>query len=77
VSYEDYPDEEWVEEEDEAGDDLLVCPSCGAHVHEETQQCPHCGDWIVPAYPHAPGKRIIWVVVVILLVIAMILWAVF
>ena len=75
MDYEDYPEEEWSEDEPE--DDLLVCPSCGRQVHEETQQCPHCGDWIVPAYPHTPWKRTVWVIVVILLVFVMILWPVF
>ena len=43
---EDYEDEEWIEDEDDDADDLMVCPSCHAAVHEDTQKCPNCGDWI-------------------------------
>ncbi len=65
----DYPDEEWVEDDDsgdDSGDDLLVCPSCRAAVHEDTQQCPQCGDWITPVYPATRWKRLVWTVVAVL-----------
>ena len=51
VIYDDYDEDEWAHDEDEGEDDLLVCPSCSQAVHEDTQQCPHCGDWIIPVYP--------------------------
>ncbi len=51
MALDDYADEEWVDDDDADGDELLSCPSCRESVHEDTQQCPHCGDWIVPAYP--------------------------
>ena len=76
VDYDDYPDEEWVDDEDDSEDDLLVCPSCGKPVHEETQQCPYCGDWIIPAYPGAHWKRAVFVIVAVLLILALILWVV-
>lgn len=64
----DIADEEWVEE-DETSDELLVCPSCRRDVHEDTQQCPHCGDWITPEYPSGSTKRWVYVVVALLLVL--------
>ncbi len=73
MEYEDYPDEEWVDEEEESGDDLLVCPSCRAAVHEDTQQCPHCGDWITPIWPQERSKRFVWLVAAVLVIIALIL----
>ncbi len=77
--YEDYDEEEWVEEEDESEDedDVLVCPSCSQSVHEETQQCPHCGDWIVPVYPGAGLRRLGAIVVVLALLTAFVLVYVF
>lgn len=66
---EDYEDEEWIEDED----DLMVCPSCHAAVHEDTQKCPNCGDWIVPVYPRHPAKRIIVVCAALLVIVALIL----
>ncbi len=64
--------EEWVVD-DEADDDqdcTLVCPVCSAAVHEDTQQCPACGDWIVPIYPSAHFKRWVWIVAVALVLLS-------
>ena len=52
-------DQEWQAEFDEFRDDhpeVLPCPSCGAEVHEETQRCPHCGDWIMPLAASARNR---------------------
>ena len=70
--FEEVPNEEWVEEEEEEGDDLLACPSCGEAVHEDTQQCPYCGDWIIPVDPRERSRRWGVAVVAILLVMALI-----
>ncbi len=76
MEYEDYPDEEWVDEEEESGDDLLVCPSCRAAVHEDTQQCPYCGDWITPVWPQERSKRLVWLVAAVLVIVALIMMTV-
>lgn len=76
MTWNEYPDEEWVEDTEDGEEDLMVCPSCRAKVHEDTQQCPQCGDWIVPVYPDARWKRWVWLVAVILIVLAFILMAV-
>ena len=70
----EYPDEEWVDDESDSdsGADLLVCPSCSSAVHEDTQQCPHCGDWITPVYPSRRSARLIWAIVVAVLILALI-----
>lgn len=65
-------DEEWVEDDD-TEDELLVCPSCNRSVHEDTQQCPHCGDWIIPAYPSGQFKRYLWPIITLLLLLAIVL----
>ena len=72
MEVEDYPDEEWVEDESGPEDDFLTCPSCRQPVHEETQQCPHCGDWIIPASSDSRSMRMIWVAVAVLLVVALV-----
>ena len=79
MTYGDYADEEWVDDEDvdDDEDDLLECPSCRSEVYEHTQKCPHCGQWIVPVYPGASRQRWITLAVVLLLVAAMIMIAVF
>ena len=63
-----YCDEEWIEDDGDPSDDVLLCPSCRETVHEDTQQCPHCGDWITPVYPGAGFRRLLWTVIVVLLV---------
>ncbi len=70
-------EDEWVDDEDDdPEDDLLVCPACGEPVHEEAQQCPQCGEWIIPTYPEAAWKRTVWIVVASLLILSMVLWVV-
>ena len=46
--YEDDIDDEYAGYEHD--DDLpeMMCPSCRGTVTEDTQKCPHCGDWITP-----------------------------
>ena len=68
-------DEEWVEDEhaDDSDAELLLCPACRRAVHEDTQQCPHCGDWITPVHAESPGKRWVWIVAAVLVILSMIL----
>jgi uncharacterized protein (DUF983 family) len=77
-SYGDYdgPDEEWVEDEaeDDPEADLLVCPFCGARVYDDTEKCPHCGDWIRPEYPTRTSGSFFLIAIVVLLVIGLLLW---
>lgn len=69
-------DDEGVDDDDVGDDltsdgDLLACPSCRRAVHEDTQRCPHCGDWIVPVEAGGHGKRLLLIVTAILLILAM------
>ena len=73
MEYDEGPDEEWIEDEGEPEDDVLACPACNEPVHEDTQQCPHCGDWITPVDPAHRSKRLLAAVVIFLLVIALIM----
>ena len=69
-------DDDEVDQEDDSSADLLMCPSCRRAVHEDTQQCPHCGDWIIPIDPAGRSRRLLWTVVVVLLVLAFAWWTV-
>ena len=70
--------EEWVDDDEDASDDdLLSCPACRRSVHEDTQQCPHCGDWITPVDLSSRAKRWIWIAVVILMIMLMGFFAAF
>ena len=53
-------------------DDLpeMFCPACRGAVTEDTQQCPHCGDWIVPVNrPSGRLKRWMFVLAVVLMIL--------
>ncbi len=78
MELDDYTDEEWIEDEGgpDSEDDLLACPSCRGAVHEDTQQCPHCGDWITPVWPQERSKRLVWLVAALLVVVALIIMTV-
>jgi predicted nucleic acid-binding Zn ribbon protein len=73
----DSADEEWVDDdgdaddENEPRDDTLSCPTCRRAVHEDTQQCPHCGEWITPVDLRRRWMRWVWTAVVILLVLSL------
>ena len=73
MTYDGFDDDEWVEDEGDEHDCLLQCPSCHATVHEDTQQCQYCGDWIVPVYPRHPLRKLVFVGCALLLVLALIL----
>lgn len=66
-------DDDSIDEEADEGDDLLQCPSCRRDVHEETQQCPHCGDWIEPVYAGETRKKRVWIAAAALLIVAWLL----
>ena len=67
----DIEDEEWIEDEGDEDDCLLECPTFHAAVHEDTQKCPYCGDWIVAVYPQGRTKRIFVVGATLLLIAAL------
>ncbi len=75
MTYGSDADDDWVEDDDD-GNDLLACPSCGKEVYEETQQCPHCREWIIPVDHGDRGKRIIWAIAAILIIASMLLFTI-
>jgi hypothetical protein len=68
----DSPRKEDVDDEEDESLGDAICPSCREVVTEDTQKCPHCGDWITPEHPASHGWRR-WFFVVVVLVM---LWAV-
>lgn len=68
----EFPDlSDWDDEDSEVSE--LRCPACGQGVYEETQQCPHCGEWIIPVHESSPWRRGVWLMAVVLLVAALVL----
>jgi len=64
------------DDEEDSDNDLLLCPNCRESVHEDTQKCPHCGDWITPVHPGGAWKRWVWAVAAILVAASMLLMTV-
>ena len=52
-------------------DETLACPSCRNAVHEDTQKCPHCGDWIIPVEPTSRKRRFFYVAVAVMLLLVL------
>lgn len=63
--------------EEEGGDGDFVCPVCRKPVAEDAPKCPHCGDWITPVEKSGSGRRIWFVVAVLLMILAMLMITIF
>ena len=59
------PEDYQVDVHDQADDDpegdQLPCPSCGNMIFDDTDRCPHCGDWVMPLAAAASSRGGIWV----------------
>ncbi len=63
--YDDDPDApqpmdlDWADaqDDDEAGDDVVPCPTCGTEVHVLAQRCPSCGSWLDSELLNSPAAR--------------------
>jgi hypothetical protein len=66
----DYDDDYDNELDDDSTDDLTLdmieCPKCGLEIHDDTPQCPLCGEWISPSTSPWQGRSWWWVVLGIL-----------
>ncbi|RME40142.1 MAG: zinc-ribbon domain-containing protein [Planctomycetota bacterium] len=71
--FDEFDEDEWIEDEGDDEEDVLACPRCGREVHEDTQQCPYCGDWIIPIDPRDRPRRTIWIVAVVLVIAGLLL----
>jgi hypothetical protein len=72
-------DHEWQEELEEfekAEPEVLPCPSCGQDVYEESERCPHCGDWVMPLAASACTRSSVWIIAAILALIAILIFAI-
>lgn len=66
----DDADADWPDDDD--GETLTIpCPFCKADIYEESEQCPHCGEYVVRSSTAWNGKPIWWIILGILGIIAM------
>jgi hypothetical protein len=53
--------------EEEWDDDTIPCPYCKREIHEESQRCPHCGNYISDE-DAPPARKPWWIIIGALLV---------
>jgi len=58
---------------DDSSSDTLPCPACRMMVYDDTDRCPHCGQWIMPLAGYRSHRKQIWTaIIVFVLVVALI-----
>ncbi len=71
----DYPDdidddeEGWGDDDEEA---TIPCAHCRAMVHDDAEQCPHCGQYL--SREVGPSRKPWWVVAGVVACLAMVTW---
>ena len=71
------PDEHDLEDEFADGPELdqVPCPSCGRMIYDDTDKCPHCGDWVMPMASAAARRPTwIWWTALVLAAVMLITW---
>lgn len=53
-------EDEWPDAEDRGDDVEVPCPHCGRSIHEDTQRCPGCGNWLFGDDLMPPSPRHRW-----------------
>ena len=76
-SYDDDYDDEYEEGYDEFDSsddvvDLIECLSCGAMIYEESEQCPHCHEYVTHTSSPWSGRPWWWYVLTVAGSVAMV-----
>lgn len=58
----DWDEDEFDESDDEDEEPAIPCPYCRKEIHEESPQCPHCGNYL--SDEDAPPARKPWWLIV-------------
>ena len=59
--------------DDDDEEPTIPCPYCKRLIHEESQRCPHCGNYISDE-DAAPARKPWWIIIGVLLVLLAIYW---
>ena len=65
------------EVDDDPEDDQLPCPSCGRMIFDDTDRCPHCGDWVMPLAAASSRGTWVWWTALALVIVMLITWGLF
>jgi hypothetical protein len=73
MPYDDeYDDDEREDSVDEDLADLGACPACRKPIYEDTERCPHCGEFISSA--DTSDRKPMWVIIAAIVCLAAIMW---
>lgn len=71
----DYPEDDYgADDYDDDSSETILCPNCREAIHEESDQCPYCGEYITRAARTAQVQPPWVIVTVILVLISIALW---
>jgi hypothetical protein len=73
----EWDEEEWRRDEDdnerdEEDEPTIPCPYCRREIHEDSPQCPHCGQYIVEE--DSPATRKPWLIIIGVLLCLLVIW---
>jgi predicted nucleic acid-binding Zn ribbon protein len=69
----DDPLPEDMDDDDDDSLPMMSCPACRASIVEDTQQCPYCGEWIMPESGGRKRSVALYIAIAIMLGIVL-LW---
>lgn len=46
---------------DDESSELISCPQCRAEIHEESEQCPVCGTYVIHGTSFWSGRSWLWI----------------
>jgi predicted nucleic acid-binding Zn ribbon protein len=69
-------DDEPYEDDDSDNDTTIICPHCDRSIYDDSEQCPHCGEYLT--HEDAPRQRKpLWIVVTVIIVLILMVMAIF
>ena len=54
--------------------ETIACPACGRAISELAECCPHCGEWVIRRSGPSGGRRLVYAVLALLLVVLLLIW---
>lgn len=61
-SWDEFPEDGYADYDfDDDGEPTFPCPECGEEIFEESEQCPHCGHYIIRSTSPWEDKPTWWV----------------
>lgn len=73
-SDDEFDEDEFSEEnDDDNSTETVPCPSCGAAIYDDAEQCPYCGQYITADTSPWTGHSFWWILLAVIGLVATIL----